>query len=111
METTRQQKIGRLLEKELSDIFFIYARNIRGTMISVTKVNVSPDLSIAHVNLSFFPSENAEEMLQGVKANGKNIRFELGNRVRHQLRIVPELNFHIDDTLDYLERIDELLKK
>ncbi|MDR1678209.1 MAG: ribosome-binding factor A [Prevotellaceae bacterium] len=111
MESTRQQKIGRLLQKELSDIFLLYARRFQGVLMSVTSVNVSPDLGIAHVNLSIFPSAKGEEILAGVKSNGKNIRFELGNKVRHQLRIIPELVFHLDDTLDYLERIDELLKK
>lgn len=111
MESTRQQKIGRLLQKELSDIFLLYAREYQGTLITVTRVNVSSDLSIAHVNLSIFPSEKGQEMLNGIKENTKSIRFELGNKVRHQLRIIPELVFHIDDTLDYLDRIDELLKK
>ncbi len=111
METTRQQKIGRLLQKDLSDIFLTYARQFRGVLLSVTRVNVSPDLSIAHVNISIFPSEKAEEILAGIKEQSKAIRFELGNRVRNQLRIIPELVFHIDDTLNYLERIDELLKK
>lgn len=111
MESTRQQKIGRLLQKDLSDIFLQYAREYQGTLITVTRVNVSSDLSIAHVNLSVFPSNKGEEILKGVKENAKSIRFELGNRVRHQLRIIPDLIFHIDDTLDYLERIDELLKK
>ncbi len=111
METTRQQKIGRLLEKEFGDIFLQYAKNFQGTLISVTRVNVTPDLGIAHVNLSIFPSEKGPEILKNIEENNKAFRYDLGNKVRHQLRIVPELRFHIDDTLDYLERIDELLKK
>jgi len=111
METTRQNKIGRLLQKELSDIFLLYARNLQGVLITVSTVHVSPDLSVAHANLSIFPSEKGEEVLKGIKINTNSIRYDLGNKVRHQLRIVPALNFHIDDTLDYLDRIDELLKK
>jgi ribosome-binding factor A len=111
MESTRQNKISRLLQKELSDIFLLYARNIPGTLITVSSVHVSPDLSIAHANLSIFPSEKGQEVLKGIVAATNSIRFELGNKVRHQLRIIPALHFHIDDTLDYLDRIDELLKK
>lgn len=111
METTRQQKIGRLIQKEMSEIFLQYARNYAGVLISVSRVNVSADLSIAHINLSIFPSEKGEEIIANVKKDAKSLRFELGNKVRHQLRIIPELVYHIDDTLDYLERIDELLKK
>jgi Ribosome-binding factor A len=110
METTRQQKIARLLQKELGDIFLLYARQIQGTLISVTHVKVSPDLGIVHTQLSVFPSEKAAEVLKKVEADTKSIRFELGKRVRHQLRVIPDLFFHIDDSLDYLENIDRLLK-
>ena len=111
METTRQNKIGRLLQKELSDIFLLYARNLQGVLITVSSVHVSADLSIMHANLSIFPTDKAQEVLKGIIEKTSVIRFELGNKVRHQLRIVPALHFHIDDTLDYLDRIDELLKK
>jgi ribosome-binding factor A len=110
METTRQNKISRLIEKELGDIFLKYAKTLGGVMLTVTKVNISPDLSIAHVNISIFPSEKQESVMEQIKKNDKNIRFELGNRVRHQLRIIPQLHLHIDDTLDYMQHIDELLK-
>ena len=72
---------------------------------------ISPDLSICTAYLSIFPSEKGEEILANVNANTKSIRYELGTRVRNQLRIIPELRFFIDDSLDYIERIDELLKK
>ncbi len=111
METTRQNKIGRLLQKELSDIFLLYARNLQGVLITVSSVHVSADLSIMHANLSIFPTDKAQEVLKGIIEKTSVIRLELGNKVRHQLRIVPALHFHIDDTLDYLDRIDELLKK
>lgn len=111
MEQTRQQKIARLLQKELGDIFLLFGKSHQGTLISVSEVRISPDLSIAHVYISIFPDGKAAEILQAVEDNAKTIRFELGNRVRHQLRIIPELNFHHDKTLDYLENIDNLLKK
>ncbi len=110
METTRQQKIARLLQKDLGEIFLQYARKFQGILISVSNVRISPDLSICHVNLSIFPSEKAAEVLNQVQEDKKAIRFELGNRVRHQLRIIPELVYHIDDSLDYMENIDRLLK-
>lgn len=109
METTRQQKIARLLQKDLGDIFLLYARKMQGTLITVTNTRISPDLSICHVNLSIFPSERAEAVLKQVEEDKKSIRFEIGNRVRHQLRIIPEFIYHIDDTLDYMENIDRLL--
>jgi ribosome-binding factor A len=80
-------------------------------MVSVTRVKVSPDLSICTAYLSIFPSEKAEELIQNITKNEKQLRYELGTRVRYQLRIIPELRFFIDDSLDYIERIDELLKK
>ncbi len=110
METTRQQKIARMLQKELGEIFLLYARELHGMLITVTNVKVSPDLGIARTYLSVFPVEKTAEVLEKVKSDIKSIRFDLGKRVRFQLRIVPELYFHIDDSLDYLENIDKLLK-
>ena len=110
METTRQNKIARLLQKELSDIFLLQAKSMPGILISVSAVRISPDLSLARAYLSIFPSEKAEEMIKNINENMKSIRYELGTRVRHQLRIIPELKFFVDDSLDYLEKIDELLK-
>ena len=110
METTRQQKIARMLQKELGEIFLLYARELHGTLITVTNVKVSPDLGIARTYLSVFPVDKTAEVLEKVKGDTKSIRFDLGKRVRFQLRIVPELFFHIDDSLDYLENIDKLLK-
>ena len=80
-------------------------------MVSVTRVKISPDLSICTAYLSIFPSEKGEELLTNIQTNEKTIRYELGTRVRNQLRIIPELRFFIDDSLDYIEHIDELLKK
>ena len=111
MQETRQNKIARLLQKELSVIFQEQTRSLHGVMVSVTRVKVSPDLSICTAYLSIFPSEKAEELIQTITKNEKQVRYELGTRVRYQLRIIPELRFFIDDSLDYIDRIDELLKK
>lgn len=110
METTRQNKIARLLQKELGDIFLLQTKGMPGTLVSVSVVRISPDMSIARVYLSIFPSERGEELIKNINENAKSIRYELGTRVRHQLRIIPELKFFIDDSLDYLENIDSLLK-
>ena len=110
METTRQNKISRLLQKELSEIFLLQTKAMHGTLVSVIAVRISPDMSIARVYLSVFPSEKAEEMVKNINDNMKSIRYELGTRVRYQLRIIPELKFFVDDSLDYIEKIDSLLK-
>ena len=111
MQETRQNKIARLLQKELSQIFQEQTRSLHGVMVSVTRVKISPDLSICTAYLSIFPSEKGEEMLNNITTHEKQIRYELGTRIRYQLRIVPELRFFVDDSLDYIDRIDELLKK
>lgn len=109
MQETRQNKIARLLQKELSLIFQQQTRQMHGVMVSVTRVKVSPDLSVCTAYLSVFPSEKGKEILANINASTKTIRYELGSRVRHQVRIIPELRFFIDDSLDYIDRIDELL--
>ena len=110
--TTRQQKINKQLQKDLADIFQQQGMQAyNGAMISVTGVRITPDLSIAKVYLSIFPSAKVKEVMEIVNENNKAIRGELGCRVRHQLRIVPELAFYVDDSLDYVERIDDLLKQ
>lgn len=111
METTRQNKISRLIQKELSEIFLLQTKSMNGVLVSVSAVRISPDMSIARVYLSVFPSERSQEIVKNINDNMKSIRYELGTRVRHQLRIIPELKFFVDDSLDYGERIDELLKK
>ena len=111
METTRQNKISRLIQKELSEIFLLQTKSMNGVLVSVSAVRISPDMSIARVYLSVFPSERSQEIVKNINDNMKSIRYELGTRVRHQLLIIPELKFFVDDSLDYAERIDELLKK
>ena len=111
MESTRQQKIARLIQKELSEIFRQQTAKMGNVLVSVSAVRVSPDLSIARVYLSIFPSEKADEILKNINASAKTVRYELAQRVRYQLRKTPELSFFVDDSLDSIEHIDELLKK
>ena len=110
METTRQNKISRLIQKELSEIFLLQTKSMNGVLVSVSAVRISPDMSIARVYLSVFPSGRSQEIVKNINDNMKAIRYELGTRVRHQLRIIPELKFFVDDSLDYIEKIDSLLK-
>lgn len=109
METTRQQKISRLLQKELGDIFLLQAKQMQGILVSVSEVRVTPDLGLAKAYLSIFPTDKGKELIANIKANSKAIRFDLGQRVGKQLRIIPELAFYLDESLDYLEKIDKLL--
>lgn len=109
METTRQQKINRLIQKELGEIFLLQTKAMPGILVSVSGVRISPDLSVAKAYLSIFPSEKGKELLANIKINVKAIRYDLGQRLGKQLRIIPELVFYIDDSLDYLENIDKLL--
>ena len=111
MEGTRLQKIERQIQKDMSEIFLSQTRQMNGVMVSVTRVRVSPDLSLAKVFLSFFPTGKAEELLSNINANKKTVRYDLGLRIGKQMRKVPELAFFLDDSLDYLENIDKLLNK
>ncbi|OYU85185.1 MAG: ribosome-binding factor A [Flavobacterium sp. BFFFF2] len=112
METNRQKKIGQVLQQDIVDILQgeIRKNGITNLVITVSKVNVTSDLSIAKVYLSIFPSSEALPLLKGIQANTIMIRHDLAQRVRHQLRKVPQLHFFIDDSLDYLETIDNALK-
>lgn len=111
MENTRLNKIGRLIQKELGDIFLKQTKAMPGTLISVSVVRVSADLGVAKIYLSIFPSSRAQELLNAIRSNTKTIRYDLGQRVHLQLRKIPELVFYIDDSLDYIEHIDQLLQK
>jgi ribosome-binding factor A len=111
METQRQQKVSRLLQKELGEIFQREGSSLsNGKMVTVTVVRISPDLSVARVYLSIFPSDTDSVALNLIREHAREIRFELGKRVGKQLRIVPELAFFGDDSADYAENIDRLLK-
>jgi len=110
MESTRQQKIARLIQKELGVIFQQTGRELfSGSIISVTKVYISKDLAIARIYLSLFTPGSKKDLLELIHRHAKEIRFQLGQHTRSQLRIVPELHFLEDDSLDYIDNIDHLL--
>lgn len=111
-ENTRQLKVARQIQKDLAEI--IRGKGMAaydGALVSVSGVKLSPDLSSARAYVSIFPSSKAEAVLKKIEEETPKLRGELGRRVAKQLRIVPELSFFIDDSLDYVEHIDELLKK
>ena len=110
MDSTRQKKIGRLVQKEMGEIFRSEVREIiMGTMVSVTTARVTSDLGVAKIYISIFPTEHKDEVFESIRQNNSTIRFLLGKRVGKQLRVIPELQFYIDDSLDYAENIDNLL--
>jgi ribosome-binding factor A len=110
METLRQSKVARLLQRDLGDIFINEARHLLdGAMVTVTKVRVTRDLSSARIYLSIFASKNKEMQLKKISSQVKEIRHNLAMRIKNQVRIIPELHFHLDDSLDYIDHIDELL--
>lgn len=109
-ETTRQKKVSRLIQKELGNYFQRNSTTYGNKIITVTVVRISPDLSVARIYLSIFPVKTGENILKDIKSHNNIIRHYLGTQVKNQLRIVPELNFFIDDSLDYIEKIDGLLK-
>jgi ribosome-binding factor A len=113
MESTRQQKISKLLMKDLGEIFRSEVPRLIGigAMITVTKVNITRDLSVARIYLSIFAAPDKDETLQSIRKSTKTIRMMLGKRIKNQIRAIPELVFELDDSLDYIERIDELLKE
>ena len=112
MESTRQQKIARLIQKDLGEIFQLQARNLfKGAMITVTKVNITRDMSVARVYLSLFGMDDKDALLESIRMHTRDVRRELGTREKNQLRVIPELQFFIDDSLDYIENIDHLLNK
>lgn len=110
-ESTRQQKVGRLIQREIGDMLLKEAAGfVTGAMVTVTQVRVSPDLGYAKVYFSVFPFARNPEIMDRLNAANKQIRLELGRRVKSQLRIVPELAFFLDDSMEYVEKIDNLLK-
>jgi ribosome-binding factor A len=110
MYSIRQNKVSRLIQKELASFFQQQSReSFRGKMISVTVVRVSKDMSVAKVYLSIFPSEDAEVTLELIKQLAGQVRGELGRKVGKQLRVIPELTFYLDDSLDYIDNIEKAL--
>ena len=111
MENTRQNKVAKQIQKDMSDIFAKEAADVvKGVLVTVTAVRMSPDLGYAKIYLSIFPFDRSEEIMNSIKSNEWRIRKALGTRIRNQLRTVPELSFFIDDSLEYIENIDSLLK-
>ncbi len=110
METTRQLKVARQIQKDISDIFLRESKTLfPGVMVSVTVVRVSPDLSFAKIYLSVFPYDKSEEVIASLEKNNKAIRHNLGQKLKNQLKSVPEIAFNIDDSLEYIANIDRLL--
>ena len=112
MESTRQKKIGRLLQKELGEIFQREGSVMfSGVLITVTHVRVTPDLSSAKVYLSLFLHKDKESFLKTIREKTTLVRMKLAEKIKKQVRVIPKLDFFLDDSLDYAEKIDELLKK
>ena len=109
MEGKRQAKIARLLQKELSERFRRQTAALGGVLVSVSAVRVSPDLSIAKAYLSIFPADKAAGILENIKKQSKTVRYELAQAVKQTLRKCPDLQFYLDDSLDYIDNIDRLL--
>ncbi|MBS7362762.1 MAG: 30S ribosome-binding factor RbfA [Paludibacteraceae bacterium] len=109
MENTRLNRIERLLQKELGDMFIHVSSTFKGTILSVSEVRISPDLSVAKAYISVFPQSQSEYVIETLKNSSRSIRYELGKRIKNQVRVIPELIFKLDETLDKLETIDRLL--
>ncbi len=112
METQRQKKIGGVIQQDIADILQRAATDggLKGTLISVSKVSVTTDLSIAKVYVSIFPYQKAQELLAGIQSNEPLIKHELAKRTKHQLRRIPQLSFFLDDSLEYIDNIEKSLK-
>ncbi|MBP5335675.1 MAG: 30S ribosome-binding factor RbfA [Bacteroidales bacterium] len=109
--STRQLKVAREIQKDMAEILRSKGMAaFQGAMVTVSEVRVSPDLAVAKVYVSIFPSDKGEAVMDILQENVRTYRGELGHRVGRQLRIVPELTFYLDSTLDYAEHIDQLLK-
>lgn len=111
MDSMRQLKYGRLIQKEIGEIFQRNGYDFFGkAFVTVTGAQVSPDLSVAKIYVSIFHANEAKSVLEQIEKHNKEIRKQLGNKIRHQARIIPELKFFLDDSLDYVEKIEKLLK-
>jgi len=112
METLRQSKVARLLQRDLGEIFINEARHLLdGAMVTVTRVRVTRDLSTARVFLSIFAAKQKEDLLKKISSQTREIRHTLAGKIKNQVRVIPELHFHLDDSLDYIDHIEELLNE
>ena len=111
-ETNRQKKIGGVLQRDLADVIQqeLKRNNVTGIIVSVSKVKVTTDLSIAKAYVSIFPAKDAEGLLNELKAIKSKLKHELAQRTKNQLRKMPELNFYLDDSLEYIESIEKAVK-
>ena len=111
MGSTRQIKVAKQIQRDLSDIFQPITPEIsKGILLTITVVRISPDLALARVYISVFPSDNANDVIDKLDQMKSHIRNELGKKIRHQVKKIPELAFFLDNSLDYLDNIDQLLK-
>ncbi|WP_183562061.1 30S ribosome-binding factor RbfA [Mucilaginibacter sp. SP1R1] len=112
MESKRQQKFAGVIQQDLAAIFQREGMNyLPNTMVTITKVRVTPDLAIARIFLSFFGNNNLQLALQTIKSHASEIRYKLGSRIKDQVRIIPQLEFFVDDTSEYVERMDKIFEK
>ena len=112
MESKRQQKFAGVIQEDLAAIFQREGMNyLPNTMVTITKVRVTPDLAIARIFLSFFNMTNTALALQTIKSHASEIRYKLGGRIKDQVRVIPQLEFFIDDTSEYVERMDKIFDK
>jgi ribosome-binding factor A len=108
--STRQNKVARLVQREMADILLkLNKSKYSGKLISVSIVRVTKDMGIARVYLSIFPSEFSQEIIEDIRLHAKQLRGDLGRKLGKSLRVIPELEFYIDDSLDYIDNIDKLL--
>jgi len=110
MDSTRQNKIAKLIQKELAEVFLEDGIPVYDCMITVTQTKVTPDLSLARSYLSIFNAVDNDNVIKTIRRNTKDIRYRLAQKIKHQLRMIPQLDFFIDDSLDYIENIENLLK-
>jgi len=111
-DSIKQKKVGKLIQEELSSVFQKTGWSMRdGGMITITNVNMTPDLLIARISLSLFNIKDEKKMLQEINEHKNELRHQLGNKIRNQVRLIPELEFYSDDTLDHVFKMEELFKK
>jgi len=109
MESKRQQKFAGVLQQDLAAIFQREGMNfLPNTLVTITKVRVTPDLALARIHLSFFNNSNSQAALQTIRAHTSEIRYKLGARIKDQVRVIPQLEFFVDDTSAYVERMDKI---
>ncbi|MBY0244774.1 MAG: 30S ribosome-binding factor RbfA [Sphingobacteriaceae bacterium] len=112
MESKRQQKFAGLLQEELAAIFQKEAQNyLPNTLVTITKVRMSPDLSVAKIYVSFFNTKDTDVSIAMINKHNNEIRYKLGTKIRHQARVIPTLNFFVDDTNEYVEKMDKIFNQ